>query len=102
MNKKEIAEKLVEEYLTSRGDRDFIVLEVWHCYLLGNDKWLFTSTAAHSPYFEVTRNNNKREYYLDVYGKEINQVWKECTLHDCNTCYRTEENDFRRYMGTER
>lgn len=93
MTKDEIARKLVEEYLEWQGYRHFQVLEVWHCYLLGNDKWLFTSTANHSPYFEITRNNNKEEYYVDVYRKHINQVWKMCVVDGHNTCYRAEEHE---------
>lgn len=104
MNKREIAEKLVEEYLTLQGKRNFQVLHVWHAYVLGNDKWLFTATAGCPYYFEVTRNNSKGEYYLDVYKKKLNQVWKECLLHDTKTCYKVEENDyeFREYMGVDR
>ena len=45
---------------------------VWSCYILGNRKYLI-GVKDSSSYFEVTYNNNKKEWYIDEYSK-INNI----------------------------
>lgn len=51
------------------GDVPFEVYVVWQCYILGNEKWLISSTLPDKMYYEVTYNNTKKEWYLDAYVK---------------------------------
>lgn len=54
---------------------EFDVYEVWHCYILGNEKWLLSSTLSDGMYYEVTYNAAKDEFYLDAYKK-----FKNCKI----------------------
>ena len=45
---------------------------IWSCYILGNRKYL-VGVKDSSSYFEVTYNNNKKEWYIDEYSK-INNI----------------------------
>lgn len=51
---------------------------VWSCYILGNRKYLIGMTKGNW-YFEVTYNNSKQEWYLDVYIKRDNVCVKQTT-----------------------
>lgn len=42
---------------------------VWQCCILGNRKWLISTTLPDGMYYEVTFNNAKNEFYLDAYKK---------------------------------
>ena len=77
MNKKviEIVRKYVEEHL-DKSDLalpEFEVFVVWQCYILGNAKWLLSTTLPDGMYYEVTYNKSKDEFYLDAYKKFENR-----------------------------
>lgn len=73
LNKK--VNKLVRNYilLSTRIECDlkqeFEIYVVWQCYILGNMKWLLSTTITDGMYYEVTYNKSKNEFYLDVYKK---------------------------------
>lgn len=73
MNKKviEIVRKYVEEHLDKSDQNDVYV--VWQCYILGNAKWLLSTTLPDDMYYEVTYNKVKDEFYLDAYKKFENR-----------------------------
>lgn len=69
-----IAKNYVRDYINNHldktdGDIQFDVYVVWQCYILGNRKWLISSTLPDKMYYEVTYNNTKKEWYLDAYVK---------------------------------
>ena len=47
----------------------FDVFVVWQCYILGNAKWLLSTTLLDGMYYEVTYNKAKDEFYFDAYKK---------------------------------
>ena len=57
----------------SDGVVEFDVFVVWHCYILGNAKWLLSTTLKDGMYYEVTFNKAKNEFYLDAYKKFENR-----------------------------
>lgn len=75
---KYVVEKIVREYMANQFNGQispkFDVYEVWHCYILGNEKWLVATNLNDGMYFEVTYSNDKCEYYLDAYKKCENVV----------------------------
>ena len=76
MNQKAI--DLVRNYIINHLDKsdeipEFNVYIVWQCYILGNVKWLISSTLLDGMYYEVTYNKLKDEFYLDAYKKFENQ-----------------------------
>ena len=76
MNKKkvfEIVRKYVEEHLDkSDAKPEYDVYVVWHCYILGNEKWLLSTTLPYSDFYEVIYNKDKKEFYLGTYKKVQN------------------------------
>lgn len=84
MNTKEFLEKakeLVRNYTIAHMDktnevRDFEVSEVWHCFILGNQKALIAAKLPDGMYYEVTYNVAKNEIYLDAYKKFENRCIK--------------------------
>lgn len=65
---------IVQEYVLSHIDKttpipEFEIFEVWHCYILGHEKWLISTTLPDGMYYEVTYNSIKKELYLDAYKK---------------------------------
>lgn len=78
MNKKAV--DIVRDYVTRHVDvtdgvKDFDVYVVWQCYILGNAKWLLSTTLPDGMYYEVTYNKEKDEFYLDAYKKfENNRI----------------------------
>lgn len=65
--------KYVEEHLDkSDPKQEFEVFVVWQCYILGNAKWLLSTTLPDGMYYEVTYNKVKNEFYLDAYKKKKN------------------------------
>lgn len=76
MNQKAI--NIVRNYIINHLDKsdeipEFNVYIVWQCYILGNIKWLVSSTLLDGMYYEVTYNKQKDEFYLDAYKKFENQ-----------------------------
>lgn len=64
----------VEEHLDkSDPKQEFEVFVVWQCYILGNAKWLLSTTLPDGMYYEVTYNKAKNEFYLDAYKKFENR-----------------------------
>ena len=78
----QIAAKLVWDYINKNNDDTYNttladidnvdVYEVWHCYILGNEKWLLSTTYHDGMYYEVTYNKAKGEWYFDAYQKVKN------------------------------
>ena len=73
--------ELVREYVEGHLDKsdpkqEFEVFVVWQCYILGNLKWLFSTTLPDGMYYEVTYNKAKGEFYLDAYKKFDNKCIK--------------------------
>lgn len=69
---------LISNYLNDR-DRNTDINDmfiVWSCYILGNRKYL-VGVKGTSSYFEVTYNNNKKEWYIDEYSKVNNVCIKD-------------------------
>ena len=65
---------LVWDYIRRHLDKSdpepsFAIYEVWHCYILENEKWLLSSTLNDGMYYEVTYDNDKQRFYLDAYKK---------------------------------
>lgn len=54
---------------------------VWSCYILGNRKFL-VGCQTNYYYFEVTYNNEKDEWYVDVYEKIDNSCISNDNLED--------------------
>lgn len=76
MNKKvsEFVHKYVEEHLDKSDIKpEYDVYIVWQCYILGNAKWLLSTTLPDGMYYEVTYNKAKDEFYLDAYKKFENR-----------------------------
>lgn len=67
---KEFVRKYAMEHLDkSDSTPSFDVYVVWQCYILGNAKWLLSTTLYDGMYYEVTYNKDKDEFYLDAYKK---------------------------------
>ena len=60
-------------YLESKRIEQKDVVEVWHAYVLGNEKWMIAVLKT-DMYFEVTFNSTKDEYYIDRYDKTDHKV----------------------------
>lgn len=71
---KEIVRNYVLEHLDKSDNVPaFDVYVVWQCYILGNAKWLLSTTLYDGMYYEVTYNKIKDEIYLDAYKKFENR-----------------------------
>lgn len=69
---------IVQNYALEHLDKSeetpsFEVFVVWKCCILGNHKWLISTTLADGMYYEVTYNKSKNEFYLDAYKKFENR-----------------------------
>ena len=75
------AQKLVVDYVKEHLDKcdpcaQLKVYVVWQCCILGNRKWLISTTIPDGMYYEVTYDFNKGCYYLDAYKKFENRcIW---------------------------
>ena len=71
---KELVQKYAYEHL-DKSDKEpkFEVFIVWKCFILGNAKYLLSTTLFDGMYYEVTYNKTKDEYYLDAYKKFENR-----------------------------
>lgn len=73
--------KLVRDYAEAHLDKsapkqEFTVFVVWQCYILGNTKWLLSTTLPDGMYYEVTYNGFLDEFYFDAYKKFENKCVK--------------------------
>lgn len=73
--------KLVRDYAEAHLDKsdpkqEFEVFVVWQYYILGNTKWLLSTTLPDGMYYEVTYNGFLDEFYLDAYKKFENKCIK--------------------------
>lgn len=65
---------------------------VWSSKVLQNYKCtIFTSLPA-SPYFELTYNGDKKEWYLDVYQKIENATFRYVPGEEYDKLYRFQDN----------
>lgn len=71
----EIVRKYIEEHLdkSDKSAADFDMFIVWQCYILGNAKWLISSTLRDGMYYEVTWDCENKRVYLDAYRKWENR-----------------------------
>lgn len=71
----EIVRKYIEKHLdkSDKSAADFDVFIVWQCYILGNAKWLISSTLRNGMYYEVTWDCENKRVYLDAYKKWENR-----------------------------
>ena len=69
--------RMVKDYTLAKmvGEHEFDVFVVWHCYILGNQKWLLATTLPDGMYYEVTYNKAKDEFYFDAYKKVDNHCY---------------------------
>ena len=78
----ERAIQIVRDYVMEHLDKSdpipvFGVFTVWKCYILGNVKYLISTTLPDGMYYEVTYNKDKNEIYLDAYKKFENVAFTE-------------------------
>ena len=52
---------------------EFDVYIVWQCYILGNAKWLISTTLPDGMYYELTWESKNKQAYLDAYKKFENR-----------------------------
>lgn len=81
MTKSQTALNIVESYVLEHLDKsdnipDFDVYIVWSCYILGNVKFLISTSLLDGMYYEVTFNAQKNEWYFDAYKKFENRCIK--------------------------
>ena len=70
----EIVRKYVEDHLDKSDPKaDYEVYIVWQCYILGNAKWLISTTLADGMYYEVTWDADNSRFYFDAYKKWENK-----------------------------
>ena len=74
----EAAVELVRRYAVEHLDKsdvpaEFAVYVVWQCTILGNRKWLISTTLRDGMYYEVTYNAGNTEFYFDAYKKFENR-----------------------------
>ena len=84
-NMEDLVKELVQKYAYEHLDKsdkepEFEVFIVWKCFILGNAKYLLSTTLLDGMYYEVTYNKAKDEYYLDAYKKFENR----CIPNPCH------------------
>lgn len=72
------AKEIVDQYVAIHLDKSdpavkYDVFVVWQCYVLGNAKWLLSTTLPDGMYYEVTYDKVKKCFYLDAYKKLENK-----------------------------
>ena len=78
----EQARSIVVSYVLEHLDKSdstpsFETFIVWQCCILGNHKWLISTTLPDGMYYELTYNGDKKEWYLDAYKKFENVCVKD-------------------------
>jgi hypothetical protein len=81
MEMENLVKNLVEQYTLEHLDKSdetphFNVFIVWKCFILGNAKFLLSTTLHDGMYYEVTYNAARQEYYLDAYKKFENKCFQ--------------------------
>ena len=75
----DIVNNYVQEHLDkSDPNPTYKVFIVWQCHILGNRKWLMSTTLPDGMYYEVTYDSHRGFYYLDAYRKWEN---REIPIH---------------------
>lgn len=87
MNEKDfsaLCKNIVVEYVNNHIDKtdnvkitEDDVFIVWMCKTLQNNKAMVSTTLPDGMYYEITRNGNKEETYLDAYKKWDNIVIRD-------------------------
>jgi hypothetical protein len=79
-----LCKEIVVDYYNSRvekTDNKTItaddVFVVWCCKTLQNNKALLSTTVSDGMYYEITRNGDKNEVYVDAYKKWENFCVKQ-------------------------
>lgn len=77
----DLCKEIVVNYFNEKKDKTdniYITKEdvfvVWSCKTLQNNKALVSTTISDGMYYEVTRNGDKGETYVDAYKKWENFV----------------------------
>lgn len=75
---KDIVRKRIEEKIAdpSGAVPNFTVYTVWSCKTLQNNKAILSASISGAPLYEITRNGDKNEIYVDTYTKESNECIK--------------------------
>ena len=71
-----LVKEIVTEYFNTHTDKtdkkqitEDDVFIVWSCKALQNNKALASTTVSDGMYYEITRNGDKQETYVDAYKK---------------------------------
>ena len=79
-----LCKKIVADYFNERADKTDQkrittddVFVVWCCKTLQNNKALLSTTVSDGMYYEITRNGDKNEIYVDAYKKWENLCIKQ-------------------------
>lgn len=76
----EKAKQIVANWLNQKpqwNGKTYKIFLVWNSKVLQNYKCTIYTDLPNSPYFELTYNGDKKEWYLDVYLKLANKVITE-------------------------
>lgn len=77
---KEIVVKYFNEHADKTDNKQISmedVFVVWCCKTLQNNKALLSTTVSDGMYYEITRNGDKNEIYVDAYKKWENFCVKQ-------------------------
>ena len=105
MNKKviKIVRKYVKEHLDkSDPKQEFEVFVVQHYRILGNEKWLLSTTLPYSDFYEVIYNKDKKEFYLGTYKKVQNCCIENFNHIPSSTVCQWGKNKMKKKMGKKK
>ena len=75
---KQVVREYAEKHLdVTDGKQEFEVYVVWSCKAFQNWKALLSTSLPDGMYYELTYNDDKKEWYLDAYKKFENRVITE-------------------------